>query len=76
MAQIALAMLDQVSPDIVTLDVEMPVMDGLETLKAIRSQRKNLPVIMFSTTDGAGSRSNDRLLWRQVQATTLRSQLT
>jgi two-component system chemotaxis response regulator CheB len=53
--QIALAMLDQVSPDIVTLDVEMPVMDGIETLKAIRARRKKLPVIMFSTLTERGA---------------------
>jgi two-component system chemotaxis response regulator CheB len=53
--QIALAMLDKVSPDIVTLDVEMPVMDGLETLKAIRVRRKKLPVIMFSTLTERGA---------------------
>jgi two-component system chemotaxis response regulator CheB len=53
--QIALAMLDQVSPDIVTLDVEMPVMDGLATLKEIRIRRKNLPVIMFSTLTERGA---------------------
>jgi two-component system chemotaxis response regulator CheB len=53
--QIAIAMLDQVSPDIVTLDVEMPVMDGIETLKAIRARRQKLPVIMFSTLTERGA---------------------
>jgi two-component system chemotaxis response regulator CheB len=53
--KIALAMLDQVSPDIVTLDVEMPVMDGIETLKAIRARRRTLPVIMFSTLTERGA---------------------
>ena len=47
--QIAMAMLDQVTPDIVTLDIEMPVMDGLATLKAMRAARRLQPVIMFST---------------------------
>jgi len=53
--QIAMAMLDRVCPDIVTLDVEMPEMDGLETLKAIRSRHKCLPVIMFSTLTERGA---------------------
>ena len=53
--KIALAMLDQVSPDIVTLDVEMPVMDGIETLRAIRARRLKLPVIMFSTLTERGA---------------------
>lgn len=47
--QIALKLLERAAPDIVTLDVEMPVMDGLETLKRIRAQDGKLPVIMFST---------------------------
>ena len=53
--QIALAMFDQVSPDMVTLDVEMPVMDGLATLKAMRAAGRMLPVIMFSTLTERGA---------------------
>jgi two-component system chemotaxis response regulator CheB len=47
--RIAMAKLDQVNPDLVTLDVEMPEMNGLETLAAIRKVRPRLPVIMCST---------------------------
>ena len=47
--RIALSKLNQVNPDLVTLDMEMPEMDGLTTLKAIRQVRPTLPVIMFST---------------------------
>ncbi|HZZ79568.1 MAG TPA: chemotaxis response regulator protein-glutamate methylesterase [Gemmataceae bacterium] len=47
--RIALAKIPQVNPDIVTLDVEMPEMDGLATLSAIRQHYPTLPVIMFST---------------------------
>jgi two-component system chemotaxis response regulator CheB len=41
-------------PDIVTLDVEMPRMDGIEALKRIMAQNP-VPVLMVSslTTDGA-----------------------
>ncbi len=53
--QIALALFDQVNPDIVTLDVEMPVMNGMQTLKAMRAARRRLPVIMFSTLTERGA---------------------
>jgi two-component system chemotaxis response regulator CheB len=53
--QIALAKLAQLKPDVVILDVEMPDLDGLQTLSCIRQQDRQLPVIMFSsmTTRGA-----------------------
>lgn len=35
--RIALAKIQQLNPDLVTLDVEMPVISGLETLTEIRS---------------------------------------
>jgi two-component system, chemotaxis family, protein-glutamate methylesterase/glutaminase len=55
--RIALDKLPQFSPDLVTLDVEMPEMDGLETLAVFRKTYPKLPVIMFSTLTqrGAGS---------------------
>src|SRR3954467_15488740 len=40
---------ERLDPDIVTLDIEMPVMDGIEALVAIRRSKPRLPVIMFST---------------------------
>jgi two-component system, chemotaxis family, protein-glutamate methylesterase/glutaminase len=53
--RIALAKIPQVSPDIVTLDIDMPEMDGLETLTRIRADYPDLPVIIVSglTEDGA-----------------------
>lgn len=35
-------------PDLVILDVLMPVMDGYETLKKIKEQHPNIPVVMVS----------------------------
>jgi two-component system chemotaxis response regulator CheB len=46
--RIALAKLPQVNPDVVLLDVEMPEMNGLEMLAALRKTYPRLPVIMFS----------------------------
>jgi two-component system chemotaxis response regulator CheB len=54
--RLALAKIPQVNPDIVTLDVEMPEMNGLETLKAIRATYPDLPVIMFSTLTERGGK--------------------
>ena len=53
--KIALARIEQLSPDLVTLDVEMPVMNGLETLAEIRKRHPKLPVIMFSTLTERGA---------------------
>jgi two-component system chemotaxis response regulator CheB len=44
----ALMRIPQLNPDIITLDVEMPDMDGLETLQEIRRSYPKLPVIMVS----------------------------
>ncbi len=53
--RIALARIPLLNPDVIILDVEMPEMDGLETLAAIRKTYKRLPVIMFSTLTRRGA---------------------
>ena len=53
--KIALAKLPLCSPDLVTLDIEMPVMNGLEALAEIRKLYPTLPVIMFSTLTERGA---------------------
>jgi two-component system chemotaxis response regulator CheB len=53
--RIGLAKIPQVNPDLVTLDVEMPEMDGLQTLTALRKVYPRLPVIMFSTLTARGA---------------------
>jgi len=52
---IALARFTQRRPDIVVLDVEMPEMDGLETLTALRRIDPEVPVVMFSLLTSSGA---------------------
>lgn len=44
-------------PDVVILDVEMPVMDGITALREIRKLNSRLPVIMFSSLTEKGARA-------------------
>jgi two-component system chemotaxis response regulator CheB len=53
--KIALQMIPLVNPDLVTLDLEMPEMDGLATLREIRKRHPLLPVIIFSTISRTGA---------------------
>jgi two-component system chemotaxis response regulator CheB len=53
--RIALAKIALLKPDLLTLDIEMPVMDGLTTLVEVRKLYPKLPVIMFSTLSHHGA---------------------
>src|SRR5271170_2194124 len=52
---IALAKIGQLNPDLITLDVEMPNLSGLETIVEIRKTHPKLPIIMFSTLTERGA---------------------
>lgn len=54
--RIALAKLPFTHPDVLTLDVEMPQMNGLETLTELRKTHPELPVVMFSSVDGSSAK--------------------
>lgn len=50
----ALKKIEELHPDVVTLDLEMPRMDGMETLRLIM-RRAPMPVILFSTHSKEGA---------------------
>ena len=53
--KIALTRVASLKPDLITLDVEMPVMDGLETLQEIQKSFPDVGVIMLSNLTKRGS---------------------
>ena len=57
----ALRKIAELQPDVVTLDLEMPRMDGLETLRMIMRSAP-LPVIVFSTHSKEGAYSTFKAL--------------
>jgi two-component system chemotaxis response regulator CheB len=61
--RIALEKLSRTKPDVVLLDIEMPVMNGFETLKELRKRNPRLPIIMFSSlTERGAAATLDALL--------------
>ena len=52
----ALQAIESARPDLVLLDVEMPHMDGLATLRALRARSYRMPVVMVSSVTQRGAR--------------------
>ncbi len=48
---------EELLPDVVTLDIEMPVMDGLSALKILRQKVPRSKVIMFSSLTQEGAKA-------------------
>jgi two-component system chemotaxis response regulator CheB len=53
--RLALAKLLTLRPDVILLDIEMPEMNGLETIPEIRKLLPHVPIIMFSTLTERGA---------------------
>jgi two-component system chemotaxis response regulator CheB len=62
--KIALQKIPQVNPDIITLDIEMPELSGLDTIPLIRKDYPKIPIIMFSTLTERGAKSTMEALSR------------
>lgn len=53
--QLAQAKIDQLKPDVITMDIEMPQMNGIEAVRELRKRHRSIPVIMFSTLSASGA---------------------
>ncbi len=55
--RVGLELFAQLKPDLLTLDIEMPELDGLAVLREIRKVDRHLPVVMFSSLTQRGARA-------------------
>jgi len=53
--KVAQARVDEHGPDLITMDIEMPVMDGIEAVRTLRRSGHREPIIMFSTLTERGA---------------------
>lgn len=53
--KIAVGKVEQLKPDLITMDIEMPEMNGIDAVRAIRAARNRVPIVMFSTLTERGA---------------------
>ena len=53
--QAALEKIDEVNPDVIVLDIEMPIMNGIEFLKARKEKKIKVPVVVLSSVATKGA---------------------
>lgn len=58
----AIDKIEELKPDLVTLDMQMPVVDGLEVLRTLRGRRSSTGVIMLSSFTAQGAQETIQAL--------------
>ena len=60
---LGLELLARARPDVIVLDLEMPVLDGLGFLSRMRLEHPKLPVVVFSGAVGHGNEATLEAMW-------------
>lgn len=60
--RMALEKIDALAPDLITLDLEMPLLDGLGLLRELRSRKTEVQAIMVSALTAEGARATNKAL--------------
>jgi len=65
--RLALQKIAKEKPDLIILDLEMPEMDGLQTLEELGRRHPSIPVIMFSVLTERGAEATLQALFRGAE---------